>query len=156
MADMRAKYEALSVSVLKDLAKTRGLKNVSAMKKAEVIEAMLAEDARQEKQEETTQKPSQKEPENKPESKQDSKPENKQEEKTAPAKNNNNRTEQKNKPENNRVNFNEPPTPDEQKELIGSELDSGEEVCGILEIMPDGYGFIRSDNYLPGDHDVYV
>lgn len=156
MADMRAKYEALSVSVLKDLAKTRGLKNVSAMKKAEVIEAMLAEDARQEKQEETTQKPSPKEPENKPESKQDSKPENKQEEKTAPAKNNNNRTEQKNKPENNRVNFNEPPTPDEQKELIGSELDSGEEVCGILEIMPDGYGFIRSDNYLPGDHDVYV
>lgn len=27
---------------------------------------------------------------------------------------------------------------------------------GILEVMPDGFGFIRSDNYLPGDHDVYV
>ena len=27
---------------------------------------------------------------------------------------------------------------------------------GILEIMPDGYGFIRCDNYLPGENDVYV
>ncbi len=27
---------------------------------------------------------------------------------------------------------------------------------GILEVMPDGFGFIRSDNYLPGDNDVYV
>ncbi len=27
---------------------------------------------------------------------------------------------------------------------------------GILEVMPDGYGFIRSDNYLPGENDVYV
>ena len=28
--------------------------------------------------------------------------------------------------------------------------------CGILEVMQDGYGFIRSENYLPGDNDVYV
>ena len=37
-----------------------------------------------------------------------------------------------------------------------STLDSGQEVCGILEVMPDGFGFIRSDNYMPGDSDVYV
>lgn len=37
-----------------------------------------------------------------------------------------------------------------------SELDSGLTVSGILEVLPDGYGFIRSDNYLPGDNDVYV
>lgn len=36
------------------------------------------------------------------------------------------------------------------------DLDSGNEVSGILEIMQEGYGFIRSANYLPGDHDVYV
>ena len=30
------------------------------------------------------------------------------------------------------------------------------EVHGILEIMPEGYGFIRSENFLPGDQDVYV
>ena len=35
-------------------------------------------------------------------------------------------------------------------------LDSGMVAKGILEVMPDGYGFIRSANYLPGDHDVYV
>lgn len=27
---------------------------------------------------------------------------------------------------------------------------------GILEVMPDGFGFIRCENYLPGDNDVYV
>ena len=27
---------------------------------------------------------------------------------------------------------------------------------GILEIMAEGYGFIRSDNYLPGEQDVYI
>ena len=37
-----------------------------------------------------------------------------------------------------------------------STLDSGQEAGGILEVMPDGFGFIRSDNYMPGDSDVYV
>ena len=37
-----------------------------------------------------------------------------------------------------------------------SELDSGQMANGILEVLPDGYGFIRSANYLPGDNDVYV
>ena len=36
------------------------------------------------------------------------------------------------------------------------ELDSGIEASGILEVMPDGYGFIRCDNFLPGENDVYV
>ena len=27
---------------------------------------------------------------------------------------------------------------------------------GVLEVLPDGYGFLRSDNYLPGNRDVYV
>ncbi len=29
-------------------------------------------------------------------------------------------------------------------------------VRGILEVMQDGFGFIRSENFLPGDNDVYV
>ena len=37
-----------------------------------------------------------------------------------------------------------------------SQLDSGETACGILEVMADGYGFIRCENYLPGENDVYV
>lgn len=36
------------------------------------------------------------------------------------------------------------------------QLDSGEVREGILEVMQEGYGFIRCDNYLPGDEDVYV
>ena len=35
-------------------------------------------------------------------------------------------------------------------------LDSGSKVNGILEVMPEGFGFIRSDNYMPGDKDIYV
>lgn len=36
------------------------------------------------------------------------------------------------------------------------ELDSGHIANGILEVIPDGFGFIRCENYLPGDNDVYV
>ncbi len=35
-------------------------------------------------------------------------------------------------------------------------LDSGAKANGILEVMPDNYGFIRCENYLPGENDVYV
>ncbi len=36
-----------------------------------------------------------------------------------------------------------------------AELDSGIG-AGILEVMPDGFGFIRCENFLPGENDVYV
>ncbi|MFP3154137.1 transcription termination factor Rho [Lachnospiraceae bacterium ZAX-1] len=41
-------------------------------------------------------------------------------------------------------------------EIENPELDSGVSANGILEVMPDGYGFIRCANYLPGENDVYV
>ena len=44
---MREKYESLSVVVLRDLAKARGLKGVSAAKKEELVEMMLAEDEKE-------------------------------------------------------------------------------------------------------------
>ncbi len=37
-----------------------------------------------------------------------------------------------------------------------NDLDSGITIKGILEVLPDGFGFIRGDNYMPGDSDVYV
>ena len=49
--------------------------------------------------------------------------------------------------------------PDEKEQELKpelAELDSGQEARGILEVMADGYGFIRSDNFLPGEDDVYV
>ena len=30
------------------------------------------------------------------------------------------------------------------------------EIAGVLDVLPEGYGFVRTSGYLPGDHDVYV
>ena len=43
-----------------------------------------------------------------------------------------------------------------KEEKYPADLDSGITAHGILEVMPDGYGFIRCENYLPGENDVYV
>ena len=45
---------------------------------------------------------------------------------------------------------------EEKTEPNMAELDSGIAASGILEVMPDGYGFIRCENFLPGENDVYV
>lgn len=47
-------------------------------------------------------------------------------------------------------------TPEEKKEEIEKSVNNGEKVTGILEVLADGFGFIRSANYLAGDSDVYV
>ena len=41
---MREKYESLPLATLKDLAKARGIKGISTVKKAELVELMLQED----------------------------------------------------------------------------------------------------------------
>lgn len=48
------------------------------------------------------------------------------------------------------------PSANEEEDKFPVELDSGITVSGILEVMADGYGFIRSANYLPGENDIYV
>ena len=49
-------------------------------------------------------------------------------------------------------------TGDREKQEIHDidKLDSGVTANGILEVLSDGYGFIRCENYLPGENDVYV
>ena len=102
--NMKEKYESLSLAVLRDVAKSRGIKGTSAMRKEAVIQAMLAED-----------------------------------EKTAAAE-----TIKAQASENG-------------KSVSDMEqLDSGQTAHGIIEVMADGVGFIRSANYLPGENDVYV
>ena len=44
MANMRERYETISLVDLKEMAKFRGIKGVSAMKKADIIDAMVAKD----------------------------------------------------------------------------------------------------------------
>ncbi|MBQ5951376.1 MAG: transcription termination factor Rho [Lachnospiraceae bacterium] len=48
----------------------------------------------------------------------------------------------------------EKPKPAMPEELQA--LSSDETASGILEVMPDGFGFIRCENYLPGENDIYV
>lgn len=111
----KERYESLALQNLKEIAKNRGMKKISTLKKAELIEALLKKD---------------------------------EEDAVQLAAQNGGRipkTEQK-----------KPDTPIIHKNEFASELDSGQMANGILEVMPDGYGFIRCANYLPGDNDIYV
>ena len=132
---MREKYESLSATVLRDLAKSRGIKSTSAMKKADLVEAMLAEDAKKEK--EKAAKESEKKQE---QSAPSEKPERKRADSAESAKEGSKEGEREEASQDDTI----------------KNLDSGITVNGILEVMQDGFGFIRSDNYLPGENDVYV
>lgn len=141
---MREKYEALSLTALKDIAKARGIKHISTMKKAEVVEAMLLEDEKTGRGHE-----------NKEESRQEIKTESRLEESAAAS-----QQEQtdEGKPEAAKeVEAAETKSQDARPHMSEMEqLDSGLIANGILEVLPDGYGFIRCANYLPGENDVYV
>ena len=100
-------YENLTLAELKDLAKEKGVKNISKFKKEDII-SILQELNNEE-----------------------------------PVKEDNNKAES---------NFTEITTAEGYK--LTNEGD--EVVSGILEVLPDGYGFLRGENYLPTPKDVYV
>lgn len=129
---MREKYESLSLGVLKDLAKARGIKGTSAMKKADVVEAMLKED---EKDAGKQAKPS---------------------DGDAPAQTKAKAPERAEAPEQEAAEDRKEAADGNELSKDKENLDSGIQAHGILEVMPDGYGFIRCANYLPGENDVYV
>ncbi len=150
---MREKYESLALTQLKELAKARGLKGTSTMKKSEVVEAMLAEDERQKNAASQQTAP------------QSSAPQTTQQSGVQAVKNDTKyiargesqaeaRTESYAKGDNRERSYR--PTDAYDESQYPKELDSGIEASGILEVMPDGYGFIRCENYLPGENDVYV
>ena len=141
---MREKYESLSAVVLRDLAKARGLKNISGMKKSDLVDLMVAEDERQSKEENTKQREQTSQREQTPQREQTQREQTPQREQAQqrPAR----------EPREGRENLKESGAVDETI----SNLDSGIMANGILEVMPDGYGFIRCENYLPGENDVYV
>jgi transcription termination factor Rho len=214
---MREKYESLSLSVLKDLAKARNIKGITAMKKADLVERMLEEDEKdKEKKAESAPRDVRPEQEVNPErgtqtgrterGGQSERPERSgQVYRTGPAAGSERsgqvyrterpdggersgqvyRTERSDSQERpNRVpraprqdrapraeqSRPEPSVKSEaekaelaaqQEELNAikediADLDSGINVSGILEVMQDGFGFIRSENYMPGENDIYV
>ena len=249
---MREKYQSLALADLKEIAKSRGIKGTSGMKKADIIDAMVALDEKEEKEqtaapkaetkEETAEKPrtaheTKKSWEKSAEEKKtepvksaaseekpapvkapapsqpaaaeeshtasqnrntdrrpvrrdtgirkngDSRPNGGQEQRSqrsiivnngnrqntsgnqtgerpsyAERTDNTVRNENRNTPvERVEIAQAEIPAPSiAEDEKFPSDLDSGVTANGILEVMPDGYGFIRCANYLPGENDVYV
>ena len=187
---MREKYESLPLVQLKELAKVRGLKGTSTMKKAELVEAMLAEDERLKKEEEA--KAAEQKQESATETVRSEEPQ-KQERSERPVRQERNyRQDRYDRQDRNDRNYRTDRTERTDRaertdrsetgtEMVGvrseaytrertfnpnnvaydesqypKELDSGIEASGILEVMPDGYGFIRCENYMPGENDVYV
>ncbi len=108
-------YEAQTLTFLKEVAKKKGIKNISTMRKQELIDAILESEGMTEKNDSAGYV------------------------KEEPPHYQSNEVQQK---------------PVFTTDM--NQLDSGETKEGILEVLADGYGFIRCDNYLPGENDVYV
>ena len=223
---MREKYESLSLATLKDLAKARGLKGISVLRKPELIERMLQEDEREKASGENREEHTEKVQDRKTEKIQERQEERVSERQTEKAEkpqrsersqertgnynnysNNNNYNSSNNNYNNNNNysnnNYNNSSNNNNNSSKMyekpyeksyektaeksyekpyernytrsyektqgmvqqGSEshapaetaqLDSGEKADGILEVLPDGYGFIRCENYMPGENDIYV
>jgi transcription termination factor Rho len=162
---MREKYESLSLTVLRDLAKARNIKSVTTMKKAELVERMLEEDERDKEKAQAqaaAQAPAQPErSESAPKvyrTERPNRPERSERyvRNDRPERGERSRSEGYSKSDSGRT---ETAAPADDLNAIKediAELDSGITVSGIIEVMPDGFGFIRSDNYLPGENDIYV
>ena len=213
---MREKYESLSLATLKDLAKARGLKGISTLRKPELIERMLREDELENtsKEQETVQEKPQEEvwgnaAEKPQENVQGAVAERAQESAAErprqygrPLKYN--RPQQYGRGQERQTERTQDRSQERQAERVQDrsqerqmehvqdrnqehqtenmqdrvqdyqadrtqerpqyhapaetvqQLDSGERADGILEVLPDGYGFIRCENYLPGENDIYV
>ena len=223
---MREKYDSLSLATLKELAKARGLKGFSVLRKPELIERMLQEDEREKASGENREEHTEKVQDRKTEKIQERQAERVSERQTEKAEkpqrsersqertgnynnysNNNNYNSSNNNYNNNNNysnnNYNNSSNNNNNSSKMyekpyeksyektaeksyekpyernytrsyektqgmvqqGSEshapaetaqLDSGEKADGILEVLPDGYGFIRCENYMPGENDIYV
>ena len=122
----KEQYESLPLTELKEIAKARSLKGTSTMKKGDLIQLMLEKDA-----EMKLRKIPEKAPERVVE-----------------------RTEKAIERTAERTRERAPERAGASQDI--SQLDSGQVANGILEVLADGYGFIRSANYLPGENDIYI
>ncbi len=181
---MREKYKTLKLNDLRDIAKKRGIKGATALKKSEIIDLMCkldeqeAETSPANESEPVAEEPQKKEaPEAreaapKPvrkkkivmatgnaakdetprkeaarkEASRDEAPRQERKETPAPRQT---QPQPQNQPQ---TQTSQAPAPKEETE----EVVDGDNAGGILEVMQDGYGFIRCENYLPGENDVYV
>ena len=126
---MREKLATLPLSQLRELAKSQGIKYVSGLRKSELVDRLceVAEKEKDDKTESAASGVQERTAGDRPEGN------------DRPARVYGERQESKGDP---------------RSDL--QDLDSGIEAYGILEVMPDGFGFIRCENFLPGENDVYV
>ena len=132
---LREKYETLKLGDLRDIAKKRGIKGASGMKKSEIIDLMCEMDEK----EAANAAPAKKAEKSVAEQPKEKAAPHKKKIVVTTGKSSNTASE-------------EPAKEDEQTQ----EIEDGDSADGILEVMQDGYGFIRCENYLPGENDVYV
>lgn len=127
-------YEDMTLQELKSAAKELGIKGITGMKKSELVQLLNAVKGHQKAGKEAVNKATAEKVEKR------SVVEKTQKQPT--------------------VTNAEKQSPEEKtaakKDSVDFSLDSGKEANGILEVMADGFGFIRCENYLPGDHDIYV
>lgn len=179
---MREKLQSLPVSELRAIAKENGIKSVTKLRKQQLVDMILEVNERNQKKQTEAAKKEEVDNENKEniqvaevstEEKED-KPEKEVKKKKSENKEKNSeshkelKTEKKNshksegKTEHRIIkthskNENKPVQKVQKTEKRDPQpTDEGDFKSGILEVMPDGFGFIRCDNYMPGDDDVYV
>ncbi len=127
-------YEDMTLQELKSAAKELGIKGITGMKKSELVQLLNAVKGHQKAGKEAV--------------------------KMATAEKVEKRSVVEKTQKQPTVTKAEKQSPEEKtaakKDSVDFSLDSGKEANGILEVMADGFGFIRCENYLPGDHDIYV
>ena len=140
---MREKLETLSVSVLRDFAKDKKIKNISAMRKSELIDAIIAAE-----ENESTVGYTDNEVINNTNNNE--------------SVNNNHRQHQNERYEKRPYQERQYQERTYQEHTVNEgkasydEAKEPEMADGILEVLQEGYGFIRCENFLPGENDVYV
>ena len=188
----REQYESLPLAELKGIAKTRGMKGTSTLKKSDLITRMLEKDEEVSRQEQIAQTEKfQKERQERYEQRQEQREQRERAERTERTErterptryertersdrydrneryertertydrpDRNERCEQRTyeRPAYDRSAAPQPQTTVQPQQEQPTNLDSGQVANGILEVLADGYGFIRSDNYLPGENDIYI
>jgi transcription termination factor Rho len=152
---MSEKYNTLSVAQLREIVKAQGIKNTSVMRKAQLVQILDELEAKQPREQSTeTPHPSAQQERSEQRPKRQEQPDRKYPQSGQRQAQQEQRINDRKKTAAPRE---ERPVSREEMEIPGyGQLDSGQMANGILEVMPDGYGFIRCENYLPGDNDVYV
>ena len=151
---MEEKYKTLKLTELREIAKSAGVKNTSVMRKPELIEVLCKLEETQKSATVKTESGDDREHTDYRSERSDSRER---------ADYRNDRSDERTDYRSERSDSRERTDYREREEFRSTdnmrmmeELDSGHIANGILEVIPDGFGFIRCENYLPGDNDVYV